>query len=335
MTSAPSANVSSPVHTSTGICTTRKKVLAALLLVQVFVMAVMQWKFGGILGIVSWEGAANNSPSYVRTLVKPVDFLGADIHKEHPEFCHTWEEEHEVDITINAKDVAIGMGITSAKLYKKKELSVWPFFKQLLPSFCKTASKGYNYHFFLAYDYTDKYFTNSETLDQFTKKFMDYTKGNCPQSSVYLIHFIQCSHHGKPANAQNDAMMAAYMLNMAYFYRINDDTVMSTGGWTEIFIKRLFKYSPNDVGVVGPKHKNGNTNILTYDFVSWHHVGIFGCYYPHVSTDWWGDSWISEVYKPGRVTKVKKLQIVHLYITPLYTVEKRICKSIFAQYVEK
>ena len=55
--------------------------------------------------------------------------------------------------------------------------------------------------------------------------------------------------------------MAAYMDNMAYYYRVNDDTIMETTGWTEKLVEQLLRSSPVNVGVVGPWFKEG-ANIV-------------------------------------------------------------------------
>ena len=99
---------------------------------------------------------------------------------------------------------------------------------------------------------------------------------------------VQVNYTGKPAWAQNDAMMEAYFDNMDYFYRVNDDTKLKTGGWTEAFIYALLAFDPANVGVVGPNHQGGYDIILTYEFTSKLHVEIFGFYYPKLYTDWYG-----------------------------------------------
>lgn len=71
------------------------------------------------------------------------------------------------------------------------------------------------------------------------------------------------------------------------------------------------RYDPPNVGVVGPSHSGGNMAILTYDFVHKTHVDIFGFYYPRLFTDWWGDDWVTKVYLPGRMTKVKDIFLQH------------------------
>ena len=98
---------------------------------------------------------------------------------------------------------------------------------------------------------------------------------------------ISCDHNGRPAWAQNDAMMEAYIDGMDYGYRINDDTLLLTSGWTEKFINALLSFDPPNVGVVGPNHKGGNTEILTYDFTSRLHIEIYGYHYPKIFKDWY------------------------------------------------
>ncbi len=109
----------------------------------------------------------------------------------------------------------------------------------------------------------------------------------------FLIESAFYFNSGHPAWAQNDAMMQAYMDNMAYYYRVNDDTVLESTGWTEKLIEQLLRYHPPNVGVAGPWFRDGNIAILTHDFVHRTHVDIFGFYYPRVFTDWFADDWIT------------------------------------------
>ena len=214
--------------------------------------------------------------------------------------------------------VAIGMGISTRKMkinFKSpsdKEIMMQPFFKYLLPSFCKTCSTGYIYRFYIATDYNDPLFQVEANKKGFKKIFQNIVKNNCPKDLKADVIFIKCNHTKKPAWAQNDAMMAAYMDNNTYYYRVNDDTVMVSKNWTLKFIEVLQKYNPPNVGVVGPFFTQGNTAILTYDFVHRTHVDIFGYYYPRMFEGWHADRWISDVYKPGRMTKLKEVSIKHV-----------------------
>ena len=71
------------------------------------------------------------------------------------------------------------------------------------------------------------------------------------------------------------------------------------------------RFDPPDVGVVGPTCNEGNTAILTHDFVHVRHVSIFGTHYPRALTDWWLDDWITTVYGPERTRKLPNVRVIH------------------------
>ena len=112
---------------------------------------------------------------------------------------------------------------------------------------------------------------------------------NCNERRISInnVKLVQCNHNGYPAWAQNDAIMEGYIDGMDYFYRINDDTLLLTPDWTTMFVNVLKTLDPSNVGVVGPTHYGGNTDILTYDFTSEKHIEIFGFHYPRVFTNWY------------------------------------------------
>ena len=122
---------------------------------------------------------------------------------------------------------------------------------------------------------------------------------------------VHCQHGGNPAWAQNDAMMQAYLEGVTYFFRVNDDTKILVKNWTEKFIENLSRLDPPFIGVVGPVVSEGKTSILTYDFVHYTHIDIFGYYYPRVFTHWWADDWITSVYSPDRAMFVEEVKVRH------------------------
>jgi len=213
--------------------------------------------------------------------------------------------------------IAIGGGITSNKLSEVESASItkqFPLFVMLLPSFCKTVNdewKQYVYHFYLAYDATDQYFSQTYNRKAFQTEFDEVMKQHCLLTTASVLHLLECAYNGRPAWAQNDAMIAAYLNGADYFYRVNDDTVLSTAKWSSAFTSILNSYQPRNVGVVGPTHDVGNLKILTYDFVHRTHIEIFGFYYPRVFTDWFADDWITYVYAPQHVTKLANVSIEH------------------------
>jgi len=212
--------------------------------------------------------------------------------------------------------VAIGSGITSRKLAKVNETNIgdkFQFFHTFLPSFCHTASRGFVYRFYLAYDRGDQVFADQRLRDAFQRQFHAATaSGYCRDRDIATkLSLVECHHAGKPTWAQNDAMLEAYLDHVDYFYRVNDDTRMHSGGWTEKFIATLENYDPPRVGVVGPNHSGGNVGILTYDFVHRTHIEIFGFYYPRIFTAWYADNWVTQVYSPQRSTKLADVHLTH------------------------
>ncbi len=210
--------------------------------------------------------------------------------------------------------VVVGLAITTNRATQLPSSPIGittPFFNSLMPSFCQTASQGYNYRFYLAYDAQDEHFKQNVFRITFASAFEDYVASYCPQNSSYSITLVRCDYMGKPAWAQNDAMIEAYLDNADYYYRVNDDSVMQTPGWTETFIDTLAKGEYPNVGVVGPSHSGGSKTILTYDFVHKTHLEVFGFYYPRLFWAWFADSWITELYKPNMSTKVESVKLYH------------------------
>lgn len=146
-----------------------------------------------------------------------------DIHLDETGFTKTCAKHSHGDIFDNTvKQIALGGGITSVgldNLHKEALKSRMPFFRTLLPSFCRTCTASYHYHFYWAYDYTDSYFKDESNLKDFGDVFVDEIHKHCSNNIKVSLHMVQCSHFAKPAWAQNDAMMEAYMDNMEYFYR--------------------------------------------------------------------------------------------------------------------
>lgn len=103
---------------------------------------------------------------------------------------------------------------------------------------------------------------------------------------------------------------AAYDAGADYFYRVNDDTEF-VNNWSQLFVKTLNFYYP-PIGVVSPLCPQGNSYILTQDFVHRIHMEIFDMnYYPPELEDWWMDDWISLVYGSLRTFQLSNVLAVH------------------------
>ena len=98
-------------------------------------------------------------------------------------------------------------------------------------------------------------------------------------------------------------------------------------------MRQLAKFSPPNVGVVGPTCKEGNSRILTHDFVHKTHLHIFGVHYPPVLMDWWMDDWISHVYPATNANKVASslLPSRARLPAPLFHASGTCEKTMFAQ----
>jgi hypothetical protein len=209
-----------------------------------------------------------------------------------------------VPVKTKITKIAIGAAITSKhiEMFRPATIRYLPLFS-LLESFCETASLGYEYHFYFGYDWDDK-IAQAPFLTAISNEFRIIMQ-RCGDLHIGGLLMIKCHYSGKPAWAQNDVMMQAYVDNMDYFYRVNDDTILLTMNWSAIFIETLEKFNPPYVGVVGPtitKHRKltgpPDRSVLTHDFVHRTHIAIFGFYYPRLFTTWFADNWISYVYTP-------------------------------------
>ncbi|ELT91622.1 hypothetical protein CAPTEDRAFT_211641 [Capitella teleta] len=231
-----------------------------------------------------------------------------------PTFDRKTERRIEPTVSNSVQDlqpplikIAIGLAITSANT---KDITDFPFFVEFLPSFCQTASNGYEYRFYLGHDHDDEFFT-SPALLLFTQNFHRVISSQCPPSNFSAnLYILRCLHNHKPAWAQNDAMMEAYMDNCEYYYRVNDDIKLLSPLWTEIYIEILHSYRPPNIGVVGPE--NGDKHIyLNFEFVHRTHLDIFGFYYPRTFETWWADYWITITYYRKRLTKTSRVKLDH------------------------
>ena len=160
--------------------------------------------------------------------------------------------------------VAVGGAITSrrlnASLTADDVVASLPLFRDLLPSFCRTATptSAFAYRFYFAHDVDDEIFETSSRRGaaigwSFRRAFDAEVRRLCPRSvNVGRVRVVRSASRGLPARAQNDAMMAAYVDGVDYFYRLNDDTVLTSADWTTELIGSLRSHFITDLGVVGP-----------------------------------------------------------------------------------
>lgn len=184
-----------------------------------------------------------------------------------------------------------------------------PLSAYCIPSLLKTIEPGFEYALMVGYDSDDLYFDDPTHREELNKL----------AQPVPLLWYAYDNPKRKPGPIFNNISAQAVLEGCDYLYRINDDTEMQ-GKWTSEFIRVLTSFEPANVGVVGPTCDQGNTAILTHDFVHKTHHAIFGFHYPPVLTDWWLDDWITSVYGPSRTLKLKHVSVIHHLQPTRYTV---------------
>ena len=300
-------------------CYLNIRVAFMLLCILTIVAVVLQLTFSKSHWSLGWFALRNDRSSWQEP----------DIHVHHKTLGHPAELRNHMDdnnillyekhhhshvVAYHNSTVAIGCAVTSRSLGNITASNVryrFPFLRTFMPSFCRTASRSYDYHIYLSYDEGDPFFAIVSNFNAFHRSFGEVRAEQCAAHLNVSLHYVECEHTGRPAWAQNDAMMEAYIDHMVYYYRVNDDTNLLTPGWTEAFVAGLAQYDPPDLGVVGPRHIGGHAAILTYDFVHRTHIDIFGFYYPRTFTDWWADNWISTVYGSRRSDRLANVRIHH------------------------
>ena len=263
------------------------------------------------------------------------------LQRESDQMVETRHRHEHLTSTTNKTHVAIGLAFKTPyqeaqptmSLHFVKELFL---FTNFIPSFCDTSSPYYSYHFYITYDFNDGCLSEINCSTWFREEF-EKRIAECKTKMQHVdfdMIMWSVNYSGKPAWAQNDALMVAYLEGKCtYYYRVNDDTLFTTKGWTEQMIAALKNMSPKNVGVTGPRHKGGNTAILTYDFVHTSHIDAFGYYYPRIFGAWYNDGWITKVYSEGHIRKLMSVHVKHKVQQTRYTPEYE-KKTIFNEVLK-
>ena len=211
---------------------------------------------------LSWYMYAGQSPHSIT--VPRMQASGVDLDTRVLDYSYNLElkfPDKAARQTKTSTSIAMGLAITTRTNPKWMKLPVskwmnlkWSILLQiLLRSFCATASEDYKYSFYLAYDYDDPYLSRMDEVELLVEEFYEIRNSECSRLPHVDLNFVNCSHAGKPAWAQNDAMMSAYMDGHDYYYRVNDDAKLTTKGWGAHFIEKLATFKP-------PKRRSGRAN---------------------------------------------------------------------------
>jgi len=206
----------------------------------------------------------------------------------------------------------------SSKHYEWNFVNETFFVKFVLESLYKTAEfDKHFYEVYMGYDVGDSFFDSAITI----QKIKDYIflKNIAHKTNLLYIPIAVNNILKKPGPVMNNISITAWQSGCEYLYRINDDTELITP-WATHFINALSEFSPQNYGVVGPTCLEGNTLILTHDFVHKTHLKLFGFHYPHELTDWWLDDWITGVYGLKNTQKLTNVIVKHHLMATRYDV---------------
>ena len=82
--------------------------------------------------------------------------------------------EPSIQLPPHERSIAIGSAITTRGQWEpqfqpERLPEILPFFKDLLLSFCRTASYGFDYHFYIAHDHEDPFFIRNSSHHYFVQ----------------------------------------------------------------------------------------------------------------------------------------------------------------------
>lgn len=210
--------------------------------------------------------------------------------------------------------ICILIPVTSAKQEQWSSLQQTFLYQYPLQSLATTCEpNNFTYRLLIGYDTDDALFDNRTTINALHSWCLDRIP------FVELTTYAMPNAYHKPGPMMNNLSSEAYATGCDFLYRINDDTEMLTP-WTSAFVSALASFSPPNIGVVGPTCHQGNTAILTHDFVHRSHIEIFGSHYPVELTDWWLDDWISLVYGDNNTLKHPQVIVHHHAVSTRYEV---------------
>ena len=182
-----------------------------------------------------------------------------------------------------------------------------------------TVECGFRYVLLLGYDIGDKYFDNNsnrKALEAFVRHdFILPLKAMGIHTSFSILGVDNPIQ--KPVPVFNAMAVEAYHKGADFFYRINDDTILATGGWTSALIYPLLRLDPPLFGVVGPRELNEHTpfrdwGFAEHDFVHRTHMEVFQMsYYPTNFTDYGCDVWIFRVYGRWHTMSADSVFVLH------------------------
>ena len=117
-----------------------------------------------------------------------------DIHHENRlDNISSHHHQHLYQSNSDLTTIAIGLALTSAGVttVSKENIHIKiPFLRTLFPSFCKTSTQGYSYHFYVAFDKSDPLFTDQQKSSWFTGKGFAFLINQKLDDTVFLFKIV-------------------------------------------------------------------------------------------------------------------------------------------------
>jgi len=157
----------------------------------------------------------------------------------------------------------------------------------------------FDYGIYIAADQGDPWLDNTTHLASIRTWFENYFYDvwNSRFCVPELEFFIYVNTHSRNTWAINYVTQIAFERGYDYFYRINDDSILSRDRWSSqyVTVMRAMRPFPN-VGVVGPWDAFFSGKVLTHSFISRLHLLIYGTHFNFLYGNWYSDPWIQEIY---------------------------------------
>lgn len=192
------------------------------------------------------------------------------------------------------KKLVIGVPTTSKgmKSFEEKHVLLTALIPSLNATISATDLKEFKIVIMIGFDHGDLYFEDAKRRGDLKKMIKQVL------SAEISVMFLRLKPLRRVAMTWNMIFsLARKHVRFDYFYQVNDDLTMQTGGWLNKFSAKLDENG--GIGVAGPSDSfNGFAcSLLTQSFVTNKHFEIFsGLMYPLAFRDWKSDRWLSFVY---------------------------------------
>ena len=204
-----------------------------------------------------------------------------------------------------------------------------PLLRALLPSLYATMSADYDYRVYLVVNEHDKVFGDKQLVqlifDMARGAWVKRSDGIYSRDVQHELVIVPDSMVPKHALSGlfNHGTLRAYYDNCDYFYLVNDDLLLISDGWTELFTTALLS-NPilSGLGVAGGVDISDSvTPQIEFPFFHRTHVRCFDIYMltmlrvidnsfaqvkifywcganPWTFSNWWEDNWLTDIYLP-------------------------------------